>query len=275
MRAAPLVLLIATACPVGTPEERPPVELSLQIATRQSCGILSGLDYDTSCLRAVHVRVLDELRRQLDQYCVPLDPPPTELRELLRGEAILRFSRLSTNRTVSFEVRGLHGAGGVDVEDLCAGAASARYWLFWGESPLVDLTTYDGDAGNRLITIFVDCRDCECDGEDCFGCAGIRADTCPAEMPTAFCVPTSSCDKACQRDDDCFNGARRCIDGRCDVATINGGLCSPCNAVAGCGDRLSCVGRVGGPSFCAPACPDAFCTTGTKCNRLGNNLERR
>jgi hypothetical protein len=271
--------VVVVACTPDLPP-RPPVELALQIATRQSCGILSGLDYDITCLSALHVRVLDENGNQRDEnvHCVEVSPPRVELGELLRGEQIVRFGGLSTNATVSFEVRGLHNRAGSSAQELCENAANTDYWLFWGTSAPVDLTQFDsGDAGSTTITIFVDCRDCACEGEDCFGCAGINEDTCPAELPPSFCVPTSACNKACQSDDDCFGGARACdlSTGTCDTTTINGGLCSPCSDLAGCADGLSCVGRIGGPSFCAPSCPDTFCIGGTKCNRLGNNLERR
>src|SRR4030067_898324 len=57
--------------PAGEP--RPPAELSLQIGTRQSCGVPSGLDYDTSCLAAVDVLVLDESTEVVEERCVTLD----------------------------------------------------------------------------------------------------------------------------------------------------------------------------------------------------------
>jgi len=275
------VALIAT-CTTQPPIERPPVELSLQLATRQSCGVLSGLDYDTTCLAAIHVRVLDANRALRDEYCQPLDEPvPANLRELLLGDAVLNFSRLSTNATVIFEVRGLQNANGSTVEELCASAGNASNWLFWGASPQIDLRAFDDSAESQLVTIFLDCRDCEfeCPDNDCFGCAAFSngdPPTCnPNAFPESFCIPTTTCDKVCEADVDCFGGLRTCEGDRCDISVFNGGFCSPCNEIIQCAEGLVCLERpsdIRQNGFCAPACPDTFCSTGTKCNRLGNDL---
>jgi hypothetical protein len=275
-----LLLALPSACTPPPLDPRPPVPLSLQLVTRQSCGVLSGLDYETSCLAAVYVRVLDVARVPVHEECHVFSERPGELRELVRGGAVLSFARLSTNEVVTFEVRGLHDVDlpdGQTPEGLCARAPLIdERWLFWGESGPVDLAAYD-DSKGALVRIVLDCRDCtySCGDLECFGCPGFGAQ-CPAETPSSFCVPTTSCDKSCEDADDCFEGARQCIGGRCDVAQLTGGLCSPCGGGIACSDGLTCVARAANqPGFCAPLCPDEVCASGTRCNRLGNNLVLR
>jgi hypothetical protein len=85
------------------------------------------------------------------------------------------------------------------------------------------------------------------------------------------------CDKRCEDDGDCFEGARRCEGGVCDTREETGELCSPCNLIDGvadgCNEGFACVGPPGATQgFCATSCPDTFCPDGTRCNRVGNNL---
>jgi hypothetical protein len=281
---AALVVVVGIGAGVSactpTTEDRPPAPLSLQLATRQSCGVLSGLDYETSCMAAVYVRVLDATRTQIYEECRPLDEAAGErageLRELLlRGEPLISFTKLSTNQTVTFEVRGLHDVGLDDGADLCAGADDSDHWLFWGVSAAVDLTRLE-DKDGLVVPVVLDCRDCTyaCGDQQCFGCPAIGASaSCPAGFPPSFCAPTTTCDKACETASDCFGGARACVEGKCDTDTVNGGLCSPCGGSVGCADGLTCVARGSTQrGFCAPPCPDETCAAGTKCNRLGNNL---
>ena len=271
-----LIALVATACP-QRPEPRPPVPASLQLATRQSCGVLSGLDYDTSCLAALYVLVLDQTKRALFEECHVLDARSPDLRTLLQ-EPIINVTGLSSrDLVVTFEVRGFHDVGGA--EDPCVSPATTDNWLFWGESEPVNLAEYDDGEGPPLIRVVLDCRDCT-DDNDVFGCggivvadAGVDPGTCGPELPDSFCVPTVACEKGCEDDDDCFEGARTCVDGTCDVDVLTGGLCSPCGEAIACADDFVCVERPGQPSFCAPPCPDALCPTGTKCNRRGNDLD--
>lgn len=276
-----LTSLLATLAGCPDAEPRPPVPLSIQIGTRQSCGVFSGLDYDTSCLSAVSVVVKDATSRQvLSETCTNLAERKPELGTLLRGDPVVNFGGLSTDRSVIFEVRGLQDKG-ADGVDRCEDADNDNHWLFWGESDVVDLTAFDKDGGTALVRIVVDCRDCafSCTDGDCFGCAALD-DTCPLALPESFCVPGVSfeCDKRCDEDDDCFEGARTCLaSGRCDTVTPTGGLCSPCalidGAVDGCGEGFTCVGPPGSTQgFCAESCPDHFCVQGTRCNRVGNNL---
>lgn len=285
--AASLASLLATllvtgailACPTA-PTPRPPVDLSLQLGTRQSCGLFSGLDYDTSCLAAVHIIARDEDTRQVVfERCVTLDERRDQLGEILRGAPIFEGGGLSTDRVVRFELRGLHDRS---VDDPCDDTADVDQWLLWGESDAVDLRAFDAPGGGTRVPVVVDCRDCgfACEGGDCFGCAGLGAGTCPVEMPPSFCVPGVSfvCGKRCEVDDDCFEGARRCTENKtCDTTEPTGALCSPCSlqdgVAVGCAEGFACVGPPGATQgFCAEACPDTFCPAGTRCNRVGNNL---
>lgn len=280
-----LVLLLLTtlwACPTGLPP-RPPVSLSLQIGTRQSCGVFSGLDYDTSCLSAVYVAVRDFPSRQVVlEKCATLSTRKAELGDMLRGDPVVDLQGLSANRTVTFEVRGLHDQAEAGA-DRCAASFDDDHWLFWGESDAVDLAAADDEGGNLSVRIFVDCRDCAftCSAGDCFGCAALGSESCPAALPESFCVPGVSfeCDKRCDSDDDCFEGARKCLaSGKCDTQESTGTLCSPCglvdNVVDGCSEGFSCVGpKDSTQGFCAESCPQRFCVQGTRCNRIGNDLD--
>lgn len=282
--ATSLVALVALvpACPPQAPP-RPPAELSLQIGTRQSCGVPSGLDYDTTCLAAVDVLVLDENTEILEERCVTLDNRVGELRELLRGESILRTSGLSAKGTVIFEVRGLHDAGAsadggpIGAADLCARPALADHWLFWGRSAPVDLSQFDEAGGTDVIPIVVDCRDCTyeegCGASRCYGCGGFGVN-CPAALPTSFCTPVSACDKSCEDALDCFDGALPCVDQQCADEQAQGRLCGLCNdSGLGCADGFTCVGAPGAhQGVCAPLCPDELCPGGTKCTRIGPDL---
>jgi hypothetical protein len=288
VRPAFAVLLLAglvtttPGCPVG-PVPRPPASLSVQIGTRQSCGLFSGLDYDTSCLSAVDVVVRDHPSRQvIAQRCAPLAARRAALGDILRGVPVDTLGGVSANRTVTLEVRGLHDVD-ANGADRCADAAVVDHWLFWGESDPVDLAALDDDGGALLIPVFVDCRDCafDCAAGDCFGCAALGTGTCPVDLPESFCVPgaTFVCDKRCDDDDDCFEGTRTCLpEGRCDTEQKTGQTCSPCgivdDEVEGCAAGYTCVGPPGASrGFCAQSCPDHFCVDGTRCNRVGNNLD--
>lgn len=274
---------VAVACPPSTP--RPAVPFSLQLATRQSCGVFSGLDYDTGCLAAVYVKVLNEERAVLFEQCQRIEPRAVDLRDLLnRDEPIISIDGLSAKGVVTFDVRGFHDVGApADIVNPCNQPNNNATWLFWGVSDPVDLADYDDGEGPSLIRIVLDCRDCSVGfGEnEVFGCVGIRADagptdTCGPGFPSSFCVPVLTCEKACDSDDECFEGARRCIDDTCDIATRTGELCSPCGGAVACGEDFRCVGRPGEPSFCAPSCPGVEpCPAGTMCNRLRNDLDPR
>ncbi len=279
--ASAVVVVVAAGCPAPV-APRPPVPLSLQIVTKPSCGVFSGLDYDTGCLSAVYVAVKDADSGQvLREACSALSERKPELGVLLRGDPVVEVPGVSaTDTRVVFEVRGLHDKADVGA-DRCADADDDNHWLFWGESDVVHLAEFNvDDAVGQRVPVVVDCRDCafSCEPGDCFGCAGLGA-TCPVALPESFCVPAVAfeCDKRCDDDGDCFEGARRCEDGRCDVDEATGALCSPCalidGAVDGCGEGFSCVGPPGSTQgFCAESCPGRFCPSGTKCNRVGNNL---
>ncbi|HEY1097987.1 MAG TPA: hypothetical protein VGF99_03625, partial [Myxococcota bacterium] len=243
------------ACTVE-PTPRPPASIALQVGTRQSCGVFSGLDYDTSCMSAVSVvaRSVPD-RRIVLETCIDLEQRRAELGQILRGEPIIDVAGLSTEGVVTFELRGLHDLGDPGA-DRCTDVANFRHWLLWGESDPVDLGALDVDGGSRLIRMVVDCRDCafsvDCPAGDCFGCRGIDGAQCLAELPESFCVPgvNFQCGKRCDDDGDCFEGARRCRDdGTCDTAEQTGDTCSPCalvdGVVDGCNEGFTCVGPPG------------------------------
>jgi hypothetical protein len=281
--AAIIIATVGAACVEEEP--RPPASVALQIGTRQSCGLFSGLDYDTACLGAVYIATRAVPSGQiLLERCLTLDARTPTLGQILRGAPLIETAGLSARGVVTFEVRGLHDADDPGA-DRCRDANNVSHWLFWGESEPFDLGALDAAGGDRAVRIFVDCRDCafDCAPGDCFGCAGLGEGTCPAVMPTSFCVPGVSfrCDKRCDVDEDCFEGARRCDDGVCDTREETGELCSPCalvdgaidGVVDGCNEGFTCVGPPGSTvGFCAMSCPDTFCPDGTRCNRVGNNL---
>jgi|GEM_PF-1011854 len=287
-RARQLLLLVLVLVVLGgpgaactdPPTPRAPATLSLQIGTRQSCGLFSGLDYDTSCLAAAYVAARAVPSGQIVlERCLTLDARKPDLGQILRGAPLLETAGLSATGTVIFEIRGLHDTASPGA-DRCVDANVVDHWLFWGESDPVDLGALNDNGGDIAVRIFVDCRDCgfDCAAGDCFGCQGIGA-TCPAELPTSFCVPGVAfrCDKRCDVDGDCFEGARRCESGKCDTRDETGEFCSPCvlngDVVDGCNEGFVCVGPPGATQgFCAMSCPDTVCPDGSRCNRVGNNL---
>jgi hypothetical protein len=285
MFRALLAFVVVLMCGCPTVDPRPPVQFSLQLATRQSCGVLSGLDYDTSCVAAVYVKVFDPTKRELFSECKVLDARSADMRALLsRDEPIISVRGLSATGTVTFEVRGFHDVGAAPAANPCDEPNDNTNWIFWGQSDPVDLAEYDDGEGPPLVRVVLDCRDCsaDVDGDQVFGCVGLHADvpdagpvdeTCGPDFPPSFCVPVVACDKGCESDDDCFQGARACIGGTCDTDVLTGELCSPCGDLIACGDNFVCVRKPGQDPFCAPTCPGLDpCATGTKCNRLGNNL---
>lgn len=285
MRLGALALLVLlVACPNTPPTPNPAIPLSLQFVLRQSCGRITAADYDTQCLAAVYVAVYDEAHVPIYDECEVIDDPPDTMGALLEGRPILSFSKLSANKTVSFEVRGLHALDldPADRASVC-NDQNRDHWLFWGTSELVDLAALDTpDAGRALVPLVVDCRDCSesCAAGECFGCLAMDTDgsgTCHATpFPASVCSPTAVCGRSCDDDDDCFDGALECVDDRCDVDSApTGALCAPCTAGAGdCADEHLCVGTSSSDAngFCAPVCPDNLCATGTKCTRLGNGI---
>ena len=296
MRAAVVVLavtLLATACaPAASTSERAPVPLALRLRTKGSCGAFSGFSYDASCLAAIYVAVRDAAGPLISEECRPLDDAPNDLGEFLLRPPALTFGGLSTNRSVVFEVRGLHDVGvSGDIAALCDRPALTDHWLFWGQSERIDLATFDDtDAGSVGIEVLVECRDCSfaCDAGGCTGCAGIGVGTCPASFPTSFCVPANtgrSCETPCQDDGDCFDGALICnaTTRHCDPAAGapsggHGGLCARCRlgttgTAEGCDDGLSCVGSPGSDTgFCATPCPDFACARGMTCNHVADDF---
>jgi hypothetical protein len=285
-------MLLLGACTREVPASPAPVGLSLRLRTKASCGAFSSFGYDTGCLSAIYVAVRDASNRIVSEECRTLDDRPSDLGELLLGPPAIGFSGVSANRSVVFEVRGLHDVAlpaDAGPASLCARPAITDHWLFWGQSDPVDLAAVAADAGTDVVEVLVECRDCayDCEAGDCVGCSGIGVGTCTATFPTSFCVPANvgqSCEKPCQTDRDCFDGALACdgTTGRCNPASApdgtTGGPCTRCRIGAsgsaeGCDEGLGCVGPPGATEgFCAEPCPDVVCASGTKCNRIGNDL---
>jgi hypothetical protein len=276
-------IALMSSCTPPAPA-RPPVQASLRIATRTSCGDISTTDYDTSCMTALSILVRDaEASTVLASVCEVIEPRNT-LGEILFGDTLAQLSGVSANKKVIVEIRGSHVLS-EETADPCVAASDPANWLLWGESGVVDLAPADDNGEGVVIPVVVECRDCEfalgCnDIGDCFGCAAMRNGVCPVALPASYCAPIDlDCARTCQTDDDCFGGARPCINNRCDVDLITGGVCSPCSKIAGeppvgCDASLQCVGRQGqSRGICAPRCPDEFCPSGTRCVRRGNGLQ--
>jgi hypothetical protein len=273
-----LCACVGLSC-TGAAPARDPVALSIQLATRNSCGALSAQEYDISCMEAAVVVVKDAASNQvLQTTCTTLAQRKNKLSDItISTTPILSFSGISTNNTVRFELYGLHDKS---TATPCDDPADVSNWLIWGRSGDVDLAASNDSGTAIVVTVVLDCRDCryDCNGGACFGCGGVGSPSCPAEFPDSFCVPSLDfqCARSCTEDADCFGGARTCVDGNCDRFN-DGKLCAPCGrvgvVVSGCDDGNVCVGRPGETQgFCASPCPTDFCPGGMRCNRVGNNL---
>ena len=270
-----LVVVTAGSCvPPPVLEPLPPVGLTINLRFRQSCG-LNLADYDTSCLGAVRVVMEGERGDQSD--CADLEPRPANLEDFVFAEdAEVSFGTLADRGEVIFRVFGLHDVGAPEDQEPCAAAESPGTWLFFGESAPFDLGTLRGaDAGSVQIVVPVDCRDCA------GGCSQLGTALCPTNPPS-YCIPGTAnltCAIPCDDDERCFEGAIGCDKdiGRCDATDgPAGGLCASCASDAECdiAQGFSCVGRPGAATgLCALRCPVNRCVQGTKCNRLGNDLQ--
>jgi hypothetical protein len=284
VRMAAAMMVLAACVPAAEP--RPPVNLSVRIATRSSCGSLTTTDYDVGCMTAFSIVVRDAAATGaggvLSSHCEVVPNRQTLGEILFSSDQLASMTGVSSDRPVIIEVRGSHslGAGAIDP---CTAANDPANWLLWGQSEVVNLATQNDLGAPINVIIFIDCRDCEfsqgCLDADCFGCKGLGLGTCPVALPASYCAPIDlSCDRSCADNSDCFGGARTCIDQRCDTELLTGGLCSPCGrsggVVVGCDAPFQCVARPGqSQGICAPRCPDAFCPQGTRCSRQGNGLE--
>lgn len=278
-----MLLWMPLACDAEPLEARDPVQLSLHLRTKGSCG-LSPVLFEGSCLAALEVRVQDLAGRTLSRHCEVLAPRSDTLADLLsRTEPALAFGTLTSQGKVIFRVTGIHDAGELASSSpaaLCALADRSRHWLFWGESKPVDLGEFASlDAIDSRVVVPIDCRDCT------GGCETLATPQCPAAMPVSYCVPYAlglSCTRRCDNDEECFEGRVTCAEegSRCDASlgdptTGNtGGFCYPCRSSADCDLDFACVAPIGqSEGLCAPRCPDNRCLDGALCMRLGADLQ--
>lgn len=287
-----LAIVLASGCPrdsllVGTTPAAAQVDIRLRL--RASCGFDTA-QYDTGCLQALMLIIHAERGGNERRFCEPLETPPDNLQRLVfAGTPQLITGALAGDGEVWFELIGLHDKNpdGADagVQALCDDADNFENQLFFGRSQRLDLgALQDGDAGAVLWEIPVDCRDCD------EGCVQLGQPTCPIN-PISFCVPGTSsltCERPCQNDQNCFEGAMQCVDESCDRTSVpyTGAFCDACASDDDCdptgtldpamgGVQTFCVGLPGATTgLCAPRCPAQFCSNGSRCNRLGNRLRR-
>jgi hypothetical protein len=253
--------------------------LSLGVRPKGSCDI-SPVLYTTECLAAVELTAIPE-KGEPQRSCHPLAQGERHatLADMLFADAPVVSLATATGRgRVVFQLRGIHDRGLLQDQDPCAAAASARHWLFWGESAPVDVDA-EAEAGDAVhVTIPLDCRDCS------RGCENLGTPQCPATLPPSYCVPFAagySCERRCDNDEECFEGALRCNEdtGRCDPSagepsTLNtGGFCTPCREGSDCDVGFSCVAAPNaGEGLCTRDCPLNRCVSGATCRRLGASL---
>lgn len=279
LAGALLVLTLLGGCtPPVTGGPDTPLALSLGLRPKGSCDI-SPVQYRTECLAAVELIVVPEAGEpQRSCHVLPSDARHATLADLLfADEPVVRLGTVTGRGPVVFQVRGIHEKGLLEGEDPCEAAASSQHWLFWGESVPVDLD--DDDALDALhVTLPIDCRDCS------RGCESLGTPQCPAVLPPSYCVPFAagfSCERRCDTDEECFEGALFCGEdtGRCDTEsgepkTLNtGGFCTPCGGAGDCDSGFSCVGSPNASEgLCTRDCPLNRCLSGATCRRLGAGL---
>ena len=280
MRCVLVVIVLAGALAACTGsdgellDEPPPAgELSISLRFRPSCGF-NLAQYETSCLSAVRLTARGE-NGTTTSRCTNLADRPSNLESFVfTDEPAAQVQLLSNMGEVVFEVRGIHDKNLDDGLAPCSRADEPSAWLFFGESEPFDVKVFeDRDAGPQSVVVPLDCRDCE------GGCQQLGTQLCPVS-PASYCVPGSAsltCEKPCANDDGCFEQTLSCdVDrGRCDQDSAPpGGFCSECTSSADCDTGYFCVGLPGEDvGLCAERCPLNRCKNGTKCNRLGNDLQ--
>jgi hypothetical protein len=221
---------IAVSC-TGSAPSREPVQLTLTLTTRQSCGAFAD-PYDTACTQAVAIVVKDSAsNRTLQTTCTPVEQPLPRYFDLRKSDTLAYLSGISTNKVVRFELYALHSK---NTDKPCDDPANFRDWLIWGRSDDVDLSA-SNDSGTALnVSVAIECRDCQytCEnGGDCIGCGGLGLPNCSSEFPASFCVPIiyppardeipvdTVCRRPCNDESECFEGARTCLSatGLCPV----------------------------------------------------------
>jgi hypothetical protein len=272
---------------IGTTPSAAQVDIRLRL--RPSCGFDTA-QYNTECLQALLLIVHAQYGESERRTCEILESPPENIQRLVFAGAPQIFTgALTSDGEVWFELIGLHDKN-PDLADagpqaLCDDYDNFDNQLFFGRSPPLDLgDLQNADAGSVLWEIPIDCRDCE------MGCTQLGQPTCPTN-PISFCVPGTAsltCERPCQDNQNCFEGAMTCVDERCDQDTVpyTGAFCAECVSDDDCdptgtldpelnGVQTFCVGLPGeNIGLCAPRCPANFCPNGSRCNRLGNRLRR-
>lgn len=275
------IALQGSAC-APPPLSQEPAQVALRLRVKGSCG-LSPVLFDTQCLAAVDLQVIDERGRTRARTCVSVADRYEDLGALLSAATpALQLGSIDSDEPVRFRILGLHDRGALSggaPDTFCAAAEADAHWLFWGESAAVDLSfVAEADGERYAIAIPIDCRDCQ------NGCATLGTPQCPATFPLSYCVPYAlglSCERRCDSDDECFEGAHVCDAdaGRCDPAeghpeTGNtGGFCYPCQSAADCDVGYDCVAETGQTEgICVRRCPADRCLEGATCRRLGADL---
>lgn len=287
--AAELVGCERDPLPVGTTPN--PGQVDIRLRLRPSCGFDTA-QYNTECLQALLLIVHAENGASERITCEVLEERPENIQRLVFAAAPqVVTGALASDGEVWFELIGLHDKN-PDLADagpqaLCDDYDNFDNQLFFGRSETLDLSALqNADAGAVLWEIPIDCRDCE------MGCTQLGQPTCPTN-PISFCVPGTAsltCERPCQGDENCFEGAMECVDDRCDQDKVEymGGFCTQCASDDDCdptgdldpdpvmgGVQTFCVGLPGeNTGLCAPRCPANFCRNGSRCNRLGNRLRR-
>lgn len=279
MKSLPLLLAFVLAAGCTPPVNPPaPAELSLSLRPKGSCILSTGpVLYATDCLAALQL-VVERNGLELARTCTTFGANRVaNLGDLVNAGDVARLSAWTSQGTVTFKLRGIHDAA-LAGADPCDPSISQAHWLLWGESQPTDLAALQSpDAGGLNVEIPVDCRDCP------RGCDDLGNAQCPTFLPAAYCVPFSagfSCERRCDDDTECFEGAISCDDGsgRCapDEGTpdgLTGEFCYPCRSTNDCDPDYFCVAAPGEQEgLCTQLCPLRRCRRGATCRRVGTNL---
>ena len=242
--------------------EPPPREVRRELLTRSSCG-WSTQEYDTSCVAALDVRLVDSEGTLLRSHCTAVGGQYASLASLVGTRELVRVLEDVTPRgDVAVELRAYHSRD----KTPCVSHTDDELML-WGRSELFDLN----DAKTTVVNVILECRP-ECD------CAALDADAtrCPAALVRGACAPPLEvpCGKSCRNDDECYAGRLPCLDGRC--APQPGDLCASCEGATACQSGLCVENTARGERFCADVCPEPeqarACSETMSCKRLGDAL---
>jgi hypothetical protein len=282
MKALALLLTaLALAACTPPPSPPPPAEMTLSLRPKGSC-ILSGgpVLYTTQCLAALQLTI-ERNGLVVSRSCTAFDGENrvANLGDLVNKGDAVRFATWANQGTVVFKLRGIHDAALPAGADPCDPDVSQSQWLLWGESAPTDLGQLQSpDASTLAVDIPIDCRDCA------RGCDNLGDAQCPTLLPSSYCVPFAagfSCERRCDDDEECFEGAVSCSDdtGRCAPSLgtpgdgLTGEFCFPCRSNNDCDPDYFCVAAPGqSEGLCTQLCPLRRCLRGATCRRVGSNL---